>query len=61
MRSAATRAPATTPSSHANASDTCWTCSTAGLGKARRKWPLTAGRSRPVTERQQSRGFAVDE
>ena len=44
--------PATTPSSRASASDTCWICSTAGLGRARRKWPLTAGRSRPVTERQ---------
>ena len=43
--------PATTPSSRASASDTCWICSTAGLGRATRKWPLTAGRSRPVTER----------
>ena len=44
--------PRSTPSLHASASDTCWICSTAGLGKARRKWPLTVGRSRPDTERQ---------
>src|SRR6476646_7711914 len=52
MRSAATRALAMTPSSRASASDTCWICSTVGLGRAMRKWPRKVDRSRPVTERQ---------